>query len=70
MSILVEAYSRNLVFFGAMDALVAIWGLYGFTKVIDHQSTRSDRLKGLGIVVIAIILLIIINLLAIHFTHR
>ncbi|XIF19490.1 MAG: Hypothetical protein AJITA_00142 [Acetilactobacillus jinshanensis] len=53
-----------------MDALVAIWGLYGFTKVIDHQSTRSDRIKGLGIVVIAIILLVIVNLLAIHFTHK
>lgn len=70
MSILVEAYTKNLVFFGVIDALIMIWGLYGFTKLIDRQSMRSDRIKGLGITIIAIILLIIVNLLAIRFTHR
>lgn len=70
MSILVEAYTRGLVFFGVLDVLIAVGGLYGFTRVIDHQSRKSDRIKGLGIVIIAAILLVVVNLLAIHFTHK
>ncbi|URL60600.1 hypothetical protein HGK75_00800 [uncultured bacterium] len=70
MSILIEAYTRNLVFFGVIDVLIALWCLYGLTKIIDHQSTKSDRIKGIGIVIVAIILLLIVNLLAIHFTHK
>lgn len=69
MSILAEAYTSELVFFGVIDVLVAVWGLYGFTEMIDHQSTKSDRIKGFGIIVVAIILLVIVNLLALYFTH-
>ena len=70
MSILVEAFTRNLVFFGVADVILATWGLYGLTKLIDNQSNRTDRIHGLVILIVAVVLLVVVNLMAYHYTRR
>lgn len=70
MLILVEAFTRNLVFFGVADALLAILGLYGFTRLISWNASKRDRFWGTLIMAGVIVILIIVNILAYQYTHK
>ena len=70
MLILASPFTRNLVFFGVIDAILATFGLFGFTKVISSGNSVKTRIMGVMIIIVVLILLIVNNLLAIHFTLK
>ena len=70
MLILASPFTRDLVFFGVIDIVLATFGLFGLTKVINSQNSLKIRVMGVMIIIIALILLIVNNLLAVHFTLK
>lgn len=70
MLILSSPFTRDLVFFAALGAIVAVWGLYGFTKAINKEQTKFQRWIGVGIMVAAVIVIVLLGIGALNYTLK